>query len=104
MEEIRRNAIRLAGSLARIRVSIGARPWSASDKPAMSGQLVNWMHRVLPFSKNTRSPQHCNAAYDHASSNASSRNASPLHCASSRELTQPPKTSEMAHPLSQGTA
>ncbi|XP_037566161.1 aromatic-L-amino-acid decarboxylase-like isoform X1 [Dermacentor silvarum] len=49
----------------------------------MSGQLVNWMHRVLPFSKNARSPQHCNAAYDHASSNASSRNASPLHCASS---------------------
>ncbi|KAL1478225.1 hypothetical protein MTO96_016411 [Rhipicephalus appendiculatus] len=87
-------------------VAIGAGPWSASGEPAMSGQLVNWMHRVLPFSKNTRSPQHCNAAaYDHASSNASSRNASPLHCASSparnRATAEAAASANPEHPVPQ---
>lgn len=63
----------------------------------MSDHLVSWMHRVLPFNKNSRSgtptgsPKHCNAArakdtsQDHVtpSSNGSSLNASPNHCATS---------------------
>uniref|UniRef100_L7LUI3 Putative aromatic-l-amino-acid/l-histidine decarboxylase n=1 Tax=Rhipicephalus pulchellus TaxID=72859 RepID=L7LUI3_RHIPC len=87
-------------------VAIEAGPWSASGEPAMSGQLVNWMHRVLTSSKNTRSPQHCNAAaYDHASSNASSRNASPLHCASSparsRATAEAAASANPEHPVPQ---
>ncbi|KAL3187101.1 hypothetical protein MRX96_026025 [Rhipicephalus microplus] len=78
-------------------VAIAAGPWSASGAPAMSGQLVNWMHRMLPFSKNTRSPQHCNA-YDHASSNAS-----PLHCASSparsRATAEAAESANPEHPV-----
>ncbi|KAG0422272.1 hypothetical protein HPB47_001895, partial [Ixodes persulcatus] len=56
----------------------------------MSDQLVAWMHKVLPFSKNARTHQdnHCADGGPWADASvkgvkADSRNASPLHCSSS---------------------